>query len=98
MKKSVLLIFIGFLFSVFIGNSVKAQSIGKTPDGVQYEVIGTHYEWRAHALCGYNDLSVPNQGKFKIEIRYYRRFKDDKVVETWTKEVDCGWTGECRDT
>ena len=98
MKKVLMFVLVGLLFNLIAGNRAKAQSIGKHPDGVVYEVTGTRYEWRAHALCGYNDVSVPNQGKFKIETRYYRRYREGKVVETWSKEVDCGWTGECRDT
>lgn len=98
MKKLLMFIFLGFLFMAMAGNNLMAQSLQKQPDGVTYEVVGTRYEWRGHSLCGYNDVSVPNQGKFKIETRYYRRFKDGKVVETWSKEVDCGWTGDCRDT
>ncbi|MBE0637019.1 MAG: hypothetical protein IH598_00690 [Bacteroidales bacterium] len=74
MKKLLMFIFLGFLFMAMAGNNLMAQSLQKQPDGVNYEVVGTRYEWRVLSVCGYNDVSDPNHRKFDF-VAFYDDFR-----------------------
>lgn len=88
---------IALIILAFANFSVKPQTNDLRIDGVHYDLLRTHYEWRVNPPCTINSKAGENEGKFKIETRYYRRFEAGVTVESWIEDVECGWTGECRE-
>ena len=97
MKKYLILFVI--IIAVLMCNKVKAQTIGPA-SGTTYEITSISYEWRAcGSCCGFNDLGVPNQAKYKIENRKYHKYDSNgKEIDSWYESVEIGTTGDCRET
>jgi hypothetical protein len=81
------------VFLMFSGFEVKAQVSSNTQStigarhGTSYSVVSTRYVFEANpAYCGYNDLSIPNQAKFKIETLRYEQYDNGKFIKSWTEE------------
>lgn len=86
----------GLLTAVFmlLWNVAAAQATIGTRNGTSYSVISTRYVYEASAgYCGFNDLSIPNQAKFKVETLQYEEYDNGRFVRSWTEErktfVEC---------
>lgn len=62
-------------------------SIGP-PDGIHYEVVSVREETRMSAVCGFNDLGVPNGAVFSIEERRYSEYLSGQLLRTWTESAE----------
>jgi hypothetical protein len=76
--------------SLFIRNLNKldGSTIGPPSDGDHYEILSSYEVLKASVQCGFNDLSIPNPGKYRIETRRYSTYVDGKVVSTRVEDVD----------
>lgn len=67
--------------------NAQAQSTIGTRNGTSYTIIDTRYVYEANAAyCGYNDLSIPNSAKFKIETLRFEQYDNGKFIRSWTEE------------
>jgi hypothetical protein len=59
------------------------------PKGISYTILSSKEITRATPACGYNDLGVvPNEGVFKVELRKYEEWIDQKLARTWTEKKE----------
>lgn len=68
--------------------SLDHPTIGAPPDGIRYRILYTTTLEKLTPLCGFNDLMMPNIGRFKIETRLYEQTLNGNVVSTWTEQVE----------
>jgi len=57
------------------------------PDGIHYQVLYSYPRYEPTPACGFNDLSIPNQGEFNVEVREYSHYIGGSLVRQWRDEV-----------
>ncbi|MGH9574981.1 MAG: hypothetical protein ACRD40_15800, partial [Candidatus Acidiferrales bacterium] len=88
--KRVVVLLASLVFMAVCAGQEQQDQIGTPPDGTTYTVVTSKEMNKADSTdCGFNDVSAPNQGVFRQELREYKQYKDGKVVRTWrdTEEV-----------
>src|SRR5579862_4258887 len=77
--------------NVIAQGATQAELTGPTigpPGGTSYEILATATVFLQTPHCGFNDIGVPNQGKFLRETRVYRTYVGGKLVSSDTKNID----------
>lgn len=62
-------------------------SIGP-PDGTHYTVISSSTVSKPTPACGFNDVSIPNNGNFSLEQRHYETWAGGQLVAIWDQTVE----------
>jgi hypothetical protein len=62
-------------------------SIGPA-DGVSYQILYTTETVHPTPQCGFNDLSIPNNGVFTVEAREYTEYSRGNIVARWQTRVE----------
>lgn len=62
------------------------DSIG-APDGVRYWIVSSSTVTEPTVACGFNDLSIPKNGNFRLEARQYENWSKGKLVASWSDTV-----------
>lgn len=73
---------------VAIDSQVKTKSEIGAPEGTKYEVLYVTETSKPTVQCGFNDVSIPNLGIFKVEARVYRTYVQGKIVAQWDQQVE----------
>lgn len=80
-----------FFLTTLLLSSLSANAtptIG-APDGTVYEVVSTKTVYKpAPFECGYNDISVPNQGRYERQQRRYTTYVNGTRIKSWMKTQD----------
>lgn len=80
MKKILALLFLMLSINSF------SQTIS-APNGTYSKTISTEFIFEPNALfCGFNDLSMPIQAKFKIETILFEKFEKGVLIKKWTEK------------
>jgi hypothetical protein len=74
----------GSRFSLVAG---EGPSIGPA-DGVSYQVMYISEVIHPAAQCGFNDLSIPNNGVFTMEAREYTSYLNGTLIARWQDHVE----------
>src|SRR4051812_9520457 len=85
-KLSALFFVLGLCFMQQV--SAQTDNEDKAPsEDVHYTIISTTTRnFVDPAACGYNDLGMPNNAVYSIEVRAYKKYKDGEIVDSWTEE------------
>lgn len=57
-------------------------------DGEYYEVISSREFLKPSVQCGFNDLALPNPGKYRAETRKYTTYSQGTLISTRTDDVE----------
>ena len=75
------------IFSMKLITADDPPQIGP-PDGIHYIVTSQREETKPSVACGFNDVGVPNMGKFLIETRQYEEYRSGKLIRSWSETIE----------